>query len=304
MTNVAAAVEDVVVESEMRTAWARGSGSRELAEALGGAGAIPIGKDWSATCVSSRVELLVTQRLPSFSLVSIAVPVDVDLSELGSITAAIGGGPHSELAAEVAGRLGRSLDLPSSLMSVFRSEAEREALQERLEEHASKNGLLSVQLLEASSVAAILNALEPNALLIVGAPGGSWLQRQFFGPGHRLAVKAPAGAVVVRHAPRRAFHEMQDASLVLGPQMAAGDAIRIAAQAVVPVAESGQLVGLIRIAELLNVAPSTEIGELMEPPVSIEATEPLEAVDELRPFLEGAPVPVVTGDGKLAGCIP
>lgn len=303
MTNGTPAVEDVAVESELRTAWAGGSGSRQLAETLGGAGAIPVGKDWSATCVDHRIDLLVTQRLPSFSLVSVAVPVDVDLSDVTSLTAAIGGGPHSELAAELAGRLGRSLDLPSSLISVYRNDAEKAALDERLDRLASTTGHLSVQLLQASSAEAILDALEPGSLLVVGAPGGSWLQRQFFGPGHRLAVKAPGGAVVVRHAPRRAFHEIEDETLVFGPHMTAGDAIRISAQAVVPVAESGYLVGLIRIADVVNVPPATEVGDLMEAPVSIDATEPLEAVADLRPFLDGAPVPVVASDGRLVGCI-
>ena len=288
----------------MRTAWARGSGTRQLAEALGGRDAIPVGKDWSATCVDGRIDLLVTRRLPSFSLVSVAVPVEANLASVQSITAAIGGGPHSELAAAIAVRLGRSLDLATELMSVYRSVDEKTSSGDRLERLSADHGPAPVRLLAASSAQAILEAVDAGSLLVVGAPGGSWLQRQFFGPGHRLAVKAPAGAVVVRHAPRRAFHAMQANSLVFGPHMKAGDAVRIADQPVVPVAGEGQLVGLVRIDSLLNVPQATEIGELMEPPVSIAATESLEAVAELRYVLSGGAVPVVADDGRLIGCIP
>jgi CBS domain-containing protein len=46
------------------------------------------------------------------------------------------------------------------------------------------------------------------------------------------------------------------------------------------------------------------VGDLMEPPISIDAAEPEEAAEEIRQFLDGGPVPVVGKGGRLLGVIP
>ncbi|NND01873.1 MAG: hypothetical protein HKN91_03725 [Acidimicrobiia bacterium] len=291
------------MEGRFRTAWAKGSSTRELAEALGSGVAVSLGKDWLNTCIAERVDLIVTGRMPSFEAVSIAMPIDVELDNLSSITAAIGGGPHSELAAHVTAALADAWLVPASLVTVCRNDAEKSEVQDRVRQLAADSGVDSVEILEAGSAGAILDTLDESSLLVVGAPGGSWLQRQFFGPGHRLAVKAPGGALVVRHAPPRAFHAVAQSSLVFGPQMNASEAKRLADAPVVPVAEDGRLVGIVRIAALADHPPEAEVQVAMEPPVSIDATEPAEAADDLRDFLDGGPVPVVASDGRLIGSI-
>lgn len=291
------------VPKPFRTAWARGSGSREIAEALGAGKATPVGRDWSATCIGERIDLLVTRRLPSFDLVSVAVPVDVSLERVGSVTAAIGGGPHSELAASVAAALAATIGVESSFVSVYIDESERPEVTERLQSLAALHDAANTVLLEASTAGAILDSLDESSLLVVGAPGGSWLQRQFFGPGHRLAVNAPGGAVVVRHAPPRAFHEMGECGLVFGPHMTAGAAARLVAHETTPVAEDGRLVGIVSSGALDVAEPTAEVAEVMDPPVSISVDEAVGALAELKASLDGAPVPVVDGDGRLIGCI-
>jgi hypothetical protein len=52
--------------------------------------------------------------------------------------------------------------------------------------------------LSGPSVLELLHSLDRRTLLVAAAPGGSWLQRHLFGTGHRLAVRAPGGALVVR----------------------------------------------------------------------------------------------------------
>ncbi len=294
---------DVGAHHQMRVAWSRGAGCRELAAALGSDAVVAAGRNWSETCVDERVDLLVTRRLPSFDLVSVAVPVDLDLAQVGSVAAAIGGGPHSDLAATVACGLADALAVTATFVSVYRDPAERGPVSLRLDRLSATHPASRAKLLGAPGAQAILDSLEPDALLVVGAPGGSWLQRQFFGPGHRLAVRAPAGAVVVRHSPRRAFHEAGDQGLVFGPHMAAGDALNLSDRPVVPVAEEGRLVGVVRMKVLRDVAPDVQIGSVMERPVSIGAAEPVDAARELRAFLEGAPVPVVDDSGRLIGWI-
>ena len=71
----------------------------------------------------------------------------------------------------------------------------------------------------------------------------------------------------------------------------------------VPVADDGVLVGIVRVADLAEGPGSETVGDVMEPPVSIEAVEAVEAIDELREFLDGGPVPVVDRDGRLLGVV-
>ena len=66
--------------------------------------------------------------------VSIAVPIDVEVGDLRSITAAVAGGPHSELAARVAAGLGTAWDMPASLVTVCRDEADKDEVEARVRE--------------------------------------------------------------------------------------------------------------------------------------------------------------------------
>src|SRR5919106_3525590 len=90
--------------------WTRGEGCLELAETLAGKSASRISGDLGEGCIEHRADILVTKKLPgSFDLVNVAVPVDYHPESVTSVVATVAGGPHSELAAETAAALGRSL---------------------------------------------------------------------------------------------------------------------------------------------------------------------------------------------------
>jgi hypothetical protein len=139
---------------------------------------------------------------------------------------------------------------------------------------------------------------------VVGAPGGSWFQRQLYGPGHQLAGAAPGGAIIVRNAPRRCFHASESAEgRALGPELTAGEARRLVTTPSIPVARDGRLVGVLRYDALETVSDDTLIGELMEAPVAVNPSEALGAIHEVSRFLDNGPVPVVDHRSRLVGLI-
>lgn len=287
-----------------RVAWTRGDGCRPLAELLGDSPGRPIESNLRQVCVSDRVDLLVTRRLTSFDLVPLVVPQSVALGDVASVSVAVSGGPHSDLAASVAARIAARLGVPGELATAYRTANEHEDAMQRLERIGGAHPELDRRAIEASSAAALVDPLTADTLLVLGAPGGSWLQRQLFGPGHRLAVAAPGGVVIVRSAPRRCFQDTDpDSRHAVGPQLAVREALRLFADAVIPVAEGGKLVGIVRAATLRSAHKRTAIGDVMEPAVAVSATEPTEAAAELYEFLDGGPVPVVDEQGYFIGTI-
>ena len=98
-------------------------------------------------------------------------------------------------------------------------------------------------------------------------PGGSWLQRQFFGPGRKLTVGAPCGALIVRDAPRRCFQAMTDWN-AFGPRMRVADALCLLEDAAAPVVDNGRVIGSARRSVLAASDPTVPIDTVIEPPVS------------------------------------
>ena len=89
----------------------------------------------------------------------------------------------------------------------------------------------------------------------------------------------------------------------MGAQMPAGEALRLSASPIVAVAEEGRLVGLVRRRVLEAAHPAASLGSLMEAPIFALADDALDVVAGLAIFLEGAPVPVVDGAGRLCGMV-
>jgi CBS domain-containing protein len=282
--------------------WTHGAGCPDLAGLLAGGEARRAGPDLRASCVEARADLLVGRKLTSFDLVSMAVPYGFDPPRVEAVVAAVAGGPHSLLAARVARRLSAALGVPASLVAASPEEGTDPAAEEALERAATLVPISERRVLRAASPGAAVRALPPGSLLVLGAPGGTWWQRQFTGPGRQLRLGAPAGAVVVRRAPRRCFHYMEEPA-AMGVQMPAGEALRLAGTAVVPVAEEGRLVGLVRHRALSEADPGAPLGRIMEAPAFALAEDPLDVVGELSAFLDGAPVPVVDASGRLCGMV-
>jgi len=282
--------------------WTHGEGCPDLANLLAGGEARRAGADLRASCVEARADLLVGRKLTSFDLVSMAAPYGFEPARVDSVLAAVAGGPHSLLAARIAHRLATVLQVPASLVAASAETGADPAAEEALERVAGLVPIPERQILRAANPGAAVRALPPGSLLVLGAPGGTWWQRQFTGPGRQLRGGAPAGAVVVRQAPRRCFQYL-DEPAAMGVQMPAGEARRLSDAAIVPVAEEGRLVGLVRRRALEAADPAEPLGRIMESPLFALAEDALDVVPGLAAFLEGAPVPVVDGAGRLCGMV-
>jgi len=231
------------------------------------------------------------------------VPHGFNPKAVAAVVAAVAGGPHSLLAARVAERLGRALGVPPSLVAASTDAGSDDAAEAALGRAAASASVPERRVVRAANPGAAVRALPSGSLLVLGAPGGTWWRRQFSGPGRRLQVGAPAGAVVARTAPRRCFHEMAEPA-AMGSQMPAGEALRVTTDAVLPVAEEGRLIGLVRRRVLEAAPPTATLGSLMEPPSCARLNDPLDAALALAEALEGAPVPVVDAAGRLCGLLP
>ena len=287
-----------------RVGWTRGLGCKTLADLLAGDDAVHLEGDLPRACVNHRIDLMVARRLTSFDLVAVAVPHSLDLDRVTAVAAAVGGGPHSDLAASVAHGVADRLRVRGELATVYRSADDREEAAARLERMGASFPELEHRLVEAPGAEGVAETLSPTTLLVLGAPGGSWLQRQVFGPGHRLRVAAPCGSIVVRSAPRRCFHEIEDARpLTVSPHLAIEEARRLVRHATAPVADGGELVGILRKPNLHSGPSGATVADVMEPPVYVAAQEPLEAIEDLAAFLDGGPIPVVDGIQRLIGTI-
>src|SRR5665811_2324284 len=95
-----------------RVVWTRSDQCRSLAEVIAGDRSTRAGPDLAESCVESRASLLVTRRLTSFDLCSVAVPHEFSEEAVSSVVAAVGGGPHPLLAAAVAQRIADRLGVP------------------------------------------------------------------------------------------------------------------------------------------------------------------------------------------------
>ncbi len=282
--------------------WARGEGCAALAGLLADGKPHRADDDLAAACLAAQADLLVMRRLTSFELVDTAVPHHLTVDLVGSVVAAIGGGPHSTLAAIVASRLCSALGVDGGLVSASPELRHDEEAEEALEGMASLVPDLESRVVRAESARALVRTFPSDSLLVVGAPGGSWLQRQFFGPGRQLVVGAGAGAVVVRSAPRRCFQQMSE-PVAVGLQMKVAEARQLMEHNVVPVASDGVLVGIVRFRSLQDADASATVESVMEDPVFVRFDDPVESVADVGGFLESSPIPVVDGEGRLCGMV-
>jgi len=283
--------------------WTRGPGCADLAALLSADEPIHAKGDLRTACIAVGADLLVASSLTSFDLVPTVVPHHVDLGRARAVVAAVAGGPHSGLAARVAGRVAAELAIRGEVVSVSPDqEADRRAA-EMLDSIGAEAPDLDRRVLRAGSARAVLDGLGSDTLLVLGAPGGSWLQRQFFGPGKRLIGAAPDGVIVVRQAPGRCFQLMEAAEAV-GPELRVEDARRTLAVPTIPVVSDGRMIGILRVGDLDDTPGDATAGEVMEDSVSVYVDDLTDDLADLHRFLDGGPIPVVRDDGRLVGWIP
>lgn len=283
--------------------WTRGQGCGELAELLSEVEPIRVVGDVVDSCIRHGAELLVSRKLPgSFELVSVAVPVDLDVEAMSTIVATVAGGPHSELAVRVAARLGKVTGREALVTCAFQEEDERERAVATIERLYAKVPGIEYRLVKANDAGELVSQLPDRSALVVGAPGGGWLQRTFFGPGAKLRSEAAAGAVVVRRAPDRVFHHMSD-PIFVGPLREAVDILRLHSEPVLAVVDRAQLIGVVRRIALELADPGVPVEALMEAPASIPMTASIEAARPLLKRFAGAAIPVVDDGARLVGAL-
>lgn len=282
--------------------WTRGKGCSELAELLASGEATRISGDLVEGCVNQRADFLVSRRFPgSFDLVNVAVPVEFQPESVTSIVATVSGGPHSRLAAQTADVISQQLGVPGEMVSAAPGSDWLKEAGMLLEELTPEGSAMQGRVLEVSDMGGLVESIEDTALLVLGAPGGSWLQRLMFGPGARLQRSAQAGSVVVRSAPRRVFKEMGE-PVYVSPLHLASDTLRVRNESTIAVASEGRLVGLVR-RDRLESAGDGVVADIMDEPVSIDFTSPMAGVADLFPDWGAGPVPVTDAKNNLVGSL-
>jgi len=285
-----------------KTVWTRGEGCEELARSLAAQEPIRIEGDLRTACIEARAGVIVTTKLTSFDLLPTVVPSGVDFDQIGSVVAAVGSGPHSVFAARIAVRLAGRIGVEGSMVSVSPTSDHDAAARETLDQITALVPGIPATLVRESGARALVDDLPPGAVLVIGAPGGSWLQRQFFGPGRKLVVHSKAGAIVVRDAPRRCFHQAGEPA-ALGAHMRVADAGPLMTHPAMAVVNDGHLVGIVRTGHLAAAPPGGSIESIMEDAVFLQSDDPVDAAGDLADFLDGSPIPVVDANGRLVGSL-
>jgi hypothetical protein len=284
----------------MKVVWTRGSGCSELAKLLSMTEPERVSGDLGEACIDRRADLLVARKFPgSFDLVNVVVPLDFESEKVGRVVSAVAGGPHSLLAAETASRLAAALRVDVEMVSAIPPGGDDKEASELLDQIGNEVPGLAGRIIEVEGVAELVESLDEGTLLVLGAPGGSWLQRAMTGPGARLRSRAPAGAVVVRSAPERVFRWMGEPVFV-GPLRQADDTLRVHPQGVLAVADAGRLIGLVR-REHLARAGHQAVSSVMEEAISARVDETIAEARELEPTFGRDPIPVTDHDEHLVG---
>jgi hypothetical protein len=269
---------------------------------VSGGSATRVEGDLAAACIAQRANVLVTAKASSFDLAHSLVLYSVDEATAPpAVIGAVGTGPHSPLVAETTARIAAGLGADALLVTMATDHSDEEAKQV-LKEMSVRAPEADGQLIVADTAAAFVAALPREGLLILGAPGGSWWQRQFFGAGRRLLHAAPAGAVVVKAVDRRCFHGLVPVT-AFSPLMGTSDAVAVMDGPVAPVVNDHKIIGLVRRSTAATAPAGTTLADVMEDPVFASADDRVADVADLFSHFDGSPIPIVDQDGRLLGGI-
>jgi hypothetical protein len=286
--------------AQLRVVFTRGKGCHELAEVLGGDEVGRVQGDLAESCLNERADVLVSKKLPSgFDLLNVVVPIDFEPDRVTKVVATVAGGPHSVLAAQTAATLGTRLGVEAEMLSAARSDDEIAPATEILDQVGAHLPDLTRRVVIVEGVAELVDDLDDGTLLVLGAPGGSWLNRSRTGPGARLRRTAQAGSVIVRSAPDRVFRFMGD-PVYVSPLRLADDTLRVHKENTLAVADEGVLVGLVRREGLMKAGTGL-VSSVMEEALSVRLDETISQARELEPAFGPDPIPVTDHDEHLVG---
>lgn len=284
----------------LKVVWTRGKGCHELAEALGGERSDRVTGDIAESCIDERADFLVTKKLPTgFDLVNVAIPVDFQPERVTKVVATVAGGPHSRLAADTAVALADKLGVDVEMLSAARSDEEIEPARGMLDKVGEHIPGVERRVVVVDGISELVEDLDEGALVVLGASGGSWLNRLRTGPGARLRRTAQAGYVIVRSAPDRVFRFMGE-PVYVSPLRHADDTLRFHAENTLAVADAGRLVGLVRREGLMR-AGTSPVASVMEEALSVRQDETIVQARKLEPTFGPDPIPVTDEEEHLVG---
>ena len=282
--------------------WAGGGEARELAAVLSNDRAVRAGANIASSCIDAKADLLVLSNRSSFDLCSVVVSQGFDRDATRSIVAAVGGGPHSNFAATLTDWLSRSLGVPGRAVYGYSEPSDRPNGEAVLGTIAEQLPQLDVDTVEVSSPASMVEMLDEGTLLVVGAPGGSWFQRRFFGPGARIQAKAPGGTIVVTENAERVYRVMRR-PLAFGPSMKVRDALQLSEGFDAAVAENGNFLGTVEAAKLRRAPVDLELHQVMDSEMFLSADDEITEAIGLLATHGTACIPVVDSSTRLVGCV-
>ena len=281
----------------------RGEGCAELADLLSMVPSVRVKGDVANACLQHRTDLVVGRRLSSsLTIASQVVPHGFDPENTEWVVAAVSGGPHSPLAARIARRLGESMGVKSLMVCAYMDEETQAQALSWVERLYDEVPGIEYRVIEASDADGIIDQLPDRSALVIGSPGGSWLQRAFFGQGARLRKGAPAGVMVVNAVPERVFQAMSDPAFV-GGLREVGDILRIHDEEIFAVADRAVLIGVVERSVLEAADPMALVRDVMSEPVSVAVDAPIEEAVALAERFGPEPIPVTDDHGHLVGSI-
>lgn len=292
---------DMLSDRDFRNVvWTRGKGCLELAELLADGAPEKLQGDLAEGCLASKADLVVARKLPnSFDLANVVAPVDFERDRVTKVSATVAGGPHSGLAVVTAIRIARTLEVPIEVVSAHQTAEDLGGAMKVVEQFGGMFPEAERRVVQAQDMTELAETADEGSLIVIGAPGGSWLRRTRFGPGARLKTSARAGAVMVRSAPERVFRFMGD-PVYVAPLLQADDTLRLRKEKVIAVAEEGLLVGVVR-RDALTAVGSQSVASVMEEPVSTRVDATIDESRHLEATFGDDPIPVTDYENHLVG---
>jgi hypothetical protein len=164
--------------AEQNVVWTRGKGCLELAEILSTHEPDRIQGDLFRGCLDHRADFVVAKKMPgSFELANVAVPVDFDPERITRVSATVAGGPHSELAMNTAAHISNVLGVPLEIVSAHQDADGLGDAMRIVALYGERFPGADRRVVQAQDMNELADTAEDGALMVVGAPGGSWLRR-------------------------------------------------------------------------------------------------------------------------------